>query len=46
LIDNEVRNLTLGLGLEYENVRFDYAYLPFTDGFGNAGQVVSLQYFY
>jgi hypothetical protein len=46
LIDNEARSLTLGLGLEYESIRFDYAYLPFADGFGNAGQVVSLQYFY
>lgn len=46
LIDNEVRSVTFGLGLEYESVRFDYAYLPFADGFGNAGQVVSLQYFY
>lgn len=46
LFDNESRNVTLGLGLQYESVRFDYAYLPFSDGFGNPGQVVTLQYFY
>lgn len=46
LLDNELRSFTFGIGLEYESVRFDYAYLPFEEGFGGAGQVVSLQYFY
>ena len=46
LTNNKLRKVTVGLGLEYEGFRFDYAYLPFTEGYGSSGQVVTLQYFY
>ena len=46
LVDNELRDFSVGLGLAYESFRFDYAYVPFTAGFGNAGQIVTLQYYY
>lgn len=46
LVDNELRGISFGLGLAYESFRFDYAYVPFTAGFGNSGQIVTLQYFY
>ena len=46
LVDNELRDITFGLGLAYENFRFDYAFVPFTAGFGSSGQIVTLQYFY
>lgn len=46
LSNNELRKVTIGLGLEYESFKFDYAYLPFTEGYGSSGQVVTLQYSY
>ncbi len=46
LVDNELRDFSVGLGLAYESFRFDYAYVPFTAGFGNSGQIVTLQYYY
>jgi len=46
LVDNELRDISFGLGMAYEDFRFDYAFVPFTAGFGSSGQIVTLQYFY
>lgn len=46
LLDNELRAFTIGLGLAYESFRFDYAFLPFTEGFETSGQVITLQFNY
>ena len=39
----EARGFTAGIGIEWGSLRFDYAYLPFTYGLGNANQF-SLQF--
>ena len=36
LIDYDERGLTAGLGLHWNNLRFDYAYVPFSNDLGNA----------
>jgi hypothetical protein len=46
LVDNELRDISFGLGIGHESFRFDYAYVAFSEGFGNAGQIVSLHYVY
>jgi hypothetical protein len=32
----DIRGLSAGLGIHYSIVQLDYAYIPFSDGFGNA----------
>ena len=39
----EARGFSAGIGIEWGSLRFDYAYLPFSDGLGNANQF-SLQF--
>jgi len=39
----EARGFTAGIGIEWGSLRFDYAYLPFTYGLGDANQF-SLQF--
>lgn len=39
----EARGFTAGIGIEWGSLRFDYAYLPFSYGLGNANQF-SLQF--
>jgi len=41
---DELRDLTFGLGLHYEALSFDYAYLPFEDGFEGPGHVLTIMY--
>ena len=45
LITNDgLRNGTLGLGLRYESLIFDYALVLFDEGFGGPGHVLTLSY--
>ena len=39
-----LRDLTFGLGLHYDAIAFDYAYLPFDEGFEGPGHVLTLMY--
>jgi hypothetical protein len=39
----EARGFSAGIGIEWGSLRFDYAYLPFSYGLGNANQF-SLQF--
>jgi hypothetical protein len=32
----DIRRLSAGLGIHYSIIQFDYAYIPFSEGFGNA----------
>ena len=41
--DGDVRRFTFGAGLVYEALLFDYAFLPFQDGFGS-GHVLTVSY--
>jgi len=44
-ISNDLlRSYTFGIGLGYEGLNFDYAYIPFEEGFGSAGHIVTLLY--
>ncbi len=42
--NDELRSLTIGLGIEYESFQVDYAFLPFDSGFDGPGHVMSLAY--
>ncbi len=42
--NDELRTLTFGLGLYWEQLIFDYAYIPFAIGFEGPGHVLSLSY--
>lgn len=42
--NDEVRRFTTGGGLEYGSFIVDYAFLPFQDGFGGPGHVLTLLY--
>ncbi len=44
ITNDELRNITFGLGLHSEKLSFDYAYLPFDEGFGDPGHVLTLTY--
>ena len=44
ITNDELRDLTFGLGLHSETLFFDYAYLPFESGFEGPGHVVTLTY--
>jgi hypothetical protein len=44
LTNNELRRFTFGLGLHYEAFRFDYAFLPFREGFAGPGHILTLTY--
>ncbi len=42
--NDELRTFTFGLGLYWERLVFDYAYVPFATGFEGPGHVLSLAY--
>ncbi len=42
--NDALRGLTLGLGLSFDAFEFDYAIVPFSDGFGGPGHVLTLSY--
>lgn len=42
--NDQLRQLTFGTGFGYEGLRFDYAFLPFEEGFGGAGHILTLIY--
>ena len=44
ITNDELRDLTFGLGLHSETLFFDYAYLPFESGFEGPGHVITLTY--
>jgi len=44
LTDDNVRSVTLGGGVVTQGFRFDYALLPFTNGFGGPGHILTLGY--
>ena len=44
ITEEAARDLTFGAGLRYEALQLDYAFVPFDDGFGSPGHVLSLQY--
>ncbi len=44
ITNDELRDLTFGLGLHSETLFFDYAYLPFEGGFEGPGHVLTLSY--
>ncbi len=44
ITNDELRDLTFGVGLHAETLFFDYAYLPFEGGFEGPGHVLTLTY--
>lgn len=44
ITNDELRDLTFGLGLQYEAFAFDYAYLPFESGFEGPGHILTMTY--
>ena len=44
ITNDELRSLTIGGGLGSNGFLFDYAFLPFDDGFGGPGHVLTLLY--
>ena len=44
ITQDELRGATFGLGLHYDALFFDYAYLPFEGGFGGPGHILTLTY--
>jgi len=46
LSDDALRDFSAGIGLAIANLTFDYALLPFEDGFGGPAHIVSLGYSY
>ena len=42
--NDPLRGPTMGLGLSYEALNFDYAVIPFEDGFGGPGHILTLTY--
>lgn len=42
--NDELRDLSFGVGLLYGKFRFDYAMLPFSEGFGGTGHILTLNY--
>lgn len=45
LLGNDSRSFSFGFGIKYENLVFDYAFVPFTNELGSAN-VLTLQFFY
>ncbi len=43
---DELRDISAGLGLEISGMKFDYAVLPFEDGFGGPAHILTLAYMY
>ncbi len=41
---DELRNFTFGLGLFFDKIFADYAYIPFEDGFDGPGHILSILY--
>jgi hypothetical protein len=50
ITNDELRSYSLGLGLllkwqdDHKGIRFDYAFVPFKNGFGSAGHILTLNY--
>ncbi len=44
MTNDALRRYTLGLGLAFEGLHFDYAFLPFENDFGDPGHLVTLTY--
>lgn len=44
--DDELRDFSTGIGLAIANLTFDYAVLPFEEGFGGPAHILSLGYSY
>lgn len=44
--NDELRSYTFGLGLFFDRIDADYAYIPFEDGFDGPGHVLSLLYYW
>ena len=44
ITNDQLRSGTLGLGLSYESLVFDYALVLFDEGFGGPGHVLTLSY--
>ncbi|MEM1126331.1 MAG: PorV/PorQ family protein [Bacteroidota bacterium] len=44
ITNDDLRGPTFGLGLVYAPFQFDYAYLPFDEGFADTGHVLTLRY--
>ena len=44
ITNDALRNGTVGLGLRYESLVFDYALVLFDEGFGGPGHVLTLSY--
>ncbi len=44
ITNDAVRSFTVGAGVGYETLAVDYAFLPFEDGFGGPGHVITLAY--
>lgn len=44
ITNDELRALSLGAGIHVETIRFDYAFLPFREGVGTSGHILSLLY--
>jgi len=44
ITNDELRNFTFGLGLLFDQIDADYAYIPFEDGFDGPGHVLSIVY--
>lgn len=44
ITNDDLRSLTFGGGLMLEGIQFDYAFLPFEEGFEGPGHVLSLLY--
>ena len=44
ITQDELRDFTFGLGLEFTSIMMDYAFIPFEEGFNEPGHVLSLTY--
>lgn len=42
---DELRNFTFGIGLFFDRIFADYAYIPFEDGFDGPGHILSILYY-
>jgi hypothetical protein len=46
ITNDELRGFSAGLGLSINEFQFDYAMVPFENGFGGPGHIMSLTYFW
>ncbi len=44
--NDELRSYTFGIGLFFDRIDIDYAYIPFEDGFDGPGHMLSLLYYW